>query len=156
MQNSYDLANPSAFSVRPANCLLGAPLDQRGSGLIDKLGPLRTEQIADRGRKAPVAGQLRVPGHDGGGLLTGLPDQRFVGEQAEQLEAGPAAGLCRAQHVALPALLQIQTGQAEAVASRGDRIQPLAGRTARLGLGDQQAQAFGGAPAHPAAQLVRP
>ena len=102
-----------------------------------------------------MPGQLRIPGHDRGGLFPGLPDQLLVGEQAEQLEAGAAASLRGAQDVSLPALLQVEARQAEPVHGGRDRVQPFAGRAARLGLGDEQAQALGRAPADPAAELVQ-
>ena len=39
-----------------------------------------------------------------------------------------AAGLGRAEHVALPALLQVELGQLEPVGGGRDRVEPLAGR----------------------------
>ena len=57
-------------------------------------------------------------------------------------QAGPAARLRRAEHVALAALLEVDAAQLEAVGGGGDRVEPLArrrleGRPTR----DQQAEA---------------
>ena len=50
-----------------------------------------------------------------------LRDDLLVLEQGEQLQAGAAAGLQRAEHVALPPQLQVELGQLEAVGGGGDR-----------------------------------
>ena len=57
---------------------------------------------------------------------------------SRRLERPP--GLGGAEHVALAALLEVEPGQLEPVGGRGDRVQPLPGRGAGCGLGDQQAQ----------------
>src|SRR5580704_22867 len=85
------------------------------SGLVEEFGPLRAEQVGDGLGQRLVPGQVRVILDHGRGLLPGLTDQVLVGQQAEQLEAGTPAGLGRPEHVAFPALLQVEPGQAESV-----------------------------------------
>src|SRR5580692_4517023 len=81
-----------------------------GSGLLEILGLLPVEQHADRGGQRGLPGQRRVGRDQVRGLAAGLADQLLVGEQGEQLQARPAAGLGGAEHVALPALLEIEPG----------------------------------------------
>ena len=76
-------------------------------------------------------------------------------QHAEQLQALLAPRLGGAEHIALPALLQVDLGEPEAVQRRGHVGQPLPGFAPLGRLGDQQAQPRFGAPADPAAQLVQ-
>ena len=78
--------------------------------------------------QARLACQRRVGVDQRGRLLPGLADQVLVVQQPQQLQAGLAASLGGAEHVALPALLQVDPGQREPVKRAGHRVQPLAGR----------------------------
>ena len=65
--------------------------------------------------------------------VAGVADQLGVVQHAQQLEAGPDAGLAGAQHVALAPLLEVDLGEREAVAGGGDRVQPLPGHGLLVG-----------------------
>src|SRR5712691_11315926 len=125
------------------------------SGLLQVFRLLLLQQRADRGSQPPVAGQRRVGVDQFRGGAAGQADQLLVGQQGQQLQARLAPRLGRAEHVTFPALLEIEPGQREPVKRRGDRVQPLPGLAACLGLGDQQAQALVAAPADPPSQLVQ-
>src|SRR5579875_565404 len=93
----------------PAMTRVMAPVcPPSGSGLVEELGPPVAEQVADRRRERGITRQPGVLPHDDGRLLARLPDQVLVAEQAQQLQAGPAACLRGAEHVALPPLLEVE------------------------------------------------
>ena len=97
----------------------------------------------------------RVGGDEVGRLGAGGDDEVLVAQQRQQAQLAAAAGLRRAEHVALAALLDVEAGQLEAVGGGRDGVQPLAGRRAGLGVGDEQAEPRQAAAADPAAQLVQ-
>src|ERR1039457_2681406 len=107
-------------------------------GLVQVFG-LDAEEFLDRLAQRRVPGQVRVGRDDRAGLLPGPPDQVLVGQQPEQPQAGLPAGLRGPEHVAFPALLQVEPGQLEPVEGGRDRLEPLPRRAGRRRLAHQQA-----------------
>ena len=67
---------------------------------------------------------LRVVADQPDRVLPGLLDDLPVAQQRQLLERGGSAGLGGAEHVALPAQLEVGLGQLEAVGGGRDRVQP--------------------------------
>ena len=82
-------------------------------------------------------------------------DDVLVADHAEQAQARPAPRLVGAQHVSLAPLLEVDSGQLEAVLAGCDRLQSLAGGRPSGHVRDQQADARGCAAPDPPAQLVQ-
>src|SRR5690606_41829998 len=83
-----------------------------------------------------------------------LLDDRRVGEDAQQPQRAAAAGLGRAEDVALAALLEVHLGQLEAVGGGLEGPQAGARRRVLDGRGPGDARAGAGTAADAAAQLV--
>ena len=66
--------------------------------------------------------KLGVAVYQGGRLAAGLADQVLVPQQREQPKGGSAAGLGRAEHIALPPLLQVQLCELKTIEGRGDCV----------------------------------
>jgi len=147
-----DLTGVVHQALEPAH--LSVWVSRRDLGLVQVLG-LDAEKLLDRRAQRGVRGQVRVGRDDQAGFFPRPPDQVLVGEELEQPQAGLAAGLRGAEHVALPALLQVEPGQLESVQGGGDGLEPLPRWAGRRRLGHQQAQSRRGAAADPAAELVQ-
>ncbi len=101
-----------------------------------------------------MCGEIGVVADQQGRDVSGLRDHFLVAQHVQQPQAGPAAGLGGAEHVALAALLEVDARELEAVVRRRDCIEPLTGRAALCSGRYQQAQARVAAAADTAAQLV--
>ena len=91
-------------------------------------GALLVDQRGDRGRAARGAGPARGRRRPApAASARASRDQLAVAQQGQQPQVRAAAGLRRAEHVALAALLQVELGQLEPVQGGGDRVQPRPG-----------------------------
>ncbi len=80
------------------------------SCFFQKRGLLGVNQCPYRLGQGGLISQGRIGVNQLDCLLARLTDQVLVAEQLQELQAGSAAGLRRAENVALPSLLQVDAG----------------------------------------------
>lgn len=98
------------------------------SGFLQVLGAFVPDQVGDSACKAGVVVQLWVGVNQFRRGFTCSKDQVLVLEQSEQSKLTTTTGLCNAEHVTLPTLLQVKLSELETVKCFGNRFEAGTGR----------------------------